>query len=100
MILELTISQLDTGQIPPERAQELGQMGYMQWLGSLHGGASYPASAHHALNKALPFRSTSPAVAVFCDLLAQSLIMPPAPLPLAFPAKQRRGGARSRRAAL
>ncbi len=99
-MLDLTISQLDTGHVPPQRAQELGQMGYMQWLGGLPGSANYHAQARIALAKAKPFAETSPAIAVFCDLLARSMQMPLEPLFLALPAKQRRGGYRARRAAL
>lgn len=100
MILELTISQLDIGVVTPQRAQEMGQLGYVQWLGALPGHTSYRQQAEHALAKAAPFRDTSPAVAVFCDLLNQSLTFPPRALPLALPLKQRRGGARARRAAM
>lgn len=100
MFLERTISQLDTGTMPPERAQELGQLGYMQWLGGLSGRSDYHRQATHALKMATPFMQASPAVAVFCDLLVASMRMPPAPLPLALPVRQRRGGAHARRAAL
>ncbi|MQY41455.1 hypothetical protein GG681_02280 [Epibacterium sp. SM1969] len=98
--LELTISQLDTGYMPPERAQEVGQLGYMQWLGVQPGAANYLTLAQQALDKARPFAENSPAVAVFCDLLKASLKRPLKPLVLALPVKQRRGGARARRAAL
>jgi hypothetical protein len=49
---------------------------------------------------AAPFRRGSPAVAVFCDLLAASVRMPPAALSVTLPPPARRGGARARRGAL
>ena len=100
MILERTIFQLDTGPVSPERAQELGSMGYMQWLGALRGDASYLDEAMRAYDKAAPFIGTSPAVAVFCNLLMESAAYPGAPLPLTLPAKCRRGGAQGRRMSL
>jgi len=100
MLLELTISQLDIGPVPPERAQELGQLGYIQWLGSLRGGENYHAAAHRACRMAAPFRRNSPAIAVFHELLLASTRMPPGPVTVAIPAPARRGGARGRRAAL
>lgn len=100
MILERTLSQLDIGPVPPQRAQELGQLGYMQWLGALPGQADYGCAAYVALARATPFRETSPAIAVFCDLLAVSMLRPLHPLSLSLPPRQRRGGARARRAAM
>lgn len=99
MRLELTITQLDTGMMSPERARELGQMGYMQWLGALPAMADYQSEAARAHAMALPFAGTSPAISVFCDLLETSLRYPLAPLPLSLPERSRRGGAKARRAA-
>ncbi|MEM1274017.1 MAG: hypothetical protein AAGF88_09375 [Pseudomonadota bacterium] len=99
MLLEQTISQLDIGRIAPERALELGQLGYMQWLGALPPMADYPKAARFAYARARPFAKTSPAVMVFCDLLLASMRTPLAPLVLRLPERQRRGGARARRAA-
>ena len=98
MLLDRTISQLDIGYLPRARALELGQLGYMQWLGALPGDADYRGAAMRAYEAASPFRRASPAVAVFCDLLVASTRMPPAPLPLSLP-RHRRGGARARRGA-
>ena len=98
--LERTISQIDRGWMPPDRARETGHLGFMQWLGSLPSDAPYPAEARRALNMAAPFVSGSPAVAVFCELLMASLVRPLQALPLSLPARQRRGGAQARRAAL
>ena len=98
MLTELTISQLDIGHLPPERALELGQLGYLQWLGSLPGDEGYPVAAMRAYTMARPFIRSSPAVAVFCDLLVASTRMPPEPLTLQLP-RHRRGGGRARRAA-
>jgi hypothetical protein len=100
MLLELTISQLDIGPVSPERAEELGQLGYIQWLGSLRGAENYHRAARRACAMAAPFRLNSPAVAVFFDLVEASTRMPPGPLTVAIPAPARRGGARGRRAAL
>ena len=98
MLLDRTITQLDTGYVTRARALELGGLGYLQWLGALPGGADYHGEAIRAHAAAAPFRRRSPAVAVFCDLLVASTRMPPAPLPLSLP-RHRRGGARARRAA-
>ncbi len=97
MILEHTLTQLQACPKDPERAQELGQMGYLQWLGALRGGADYEAEAVRAYLLAMDFIDTDPAVAVFCDLIRASLRRPLRPLPLRLPAPRRRGGARERR---
>lgn len=99
MLLERTISQLDIGPVSPARAHELGQLGYMQWLGWLPPMADYRAEAMRAYAAAQPFIRTSTAIAVFCDLLVASIRTPIEPLPLSLPARCRRGGARARRAA-
>lgn len=100
MYLERTISQLDIGPIPPVRAAELGQLGYMQWLGCLPGHLHYPTEAKKALAMAEPFRRTSPAIAAFCDLLVMSMAGPSRPLPVSLPKPGRRGGADARRLSL
>lgn len=100
MILELTISQLDSGALSPEQAAEKGQLGYMQWLGALPGRADYHREAQRAYDRAQPFERGSPAVAVFCELLLASMEMPPRPLPLSLPQRSRRGGAQARRHSL
>ncbi|MEM9047163.1 MAG: hypothetical protein AAGC92_00465 [Pseudomonadota bacterium] len=100
MLLALTISQLDIGPVPPERAKELGQLGFMQWLGALPATSAYRREAMRAYRMASPFRHASPAVAVFCALLVASMCLSPQPLPLALPHPRRRGGADARRAAL
>lgn len=97
MLLERTIFQLDIGYVPPDEADRMGQLGYLQWLGALPGKANYLQAAMHAYDVARPFMRTSPAVAVFCQLLLASAA--PSPAPLSFPAldKSRRGGAQARR---
>ena len=97
MLLERTISQLDIGSVPPDEAMELGQLGYLQWLASLPVNADYARAAMHAYTMAQPFRQSSPAVAVFCELLVASTRLPIEPLPLKMPTRERRGGARARR---
>ncbi len=98
MLLERTITQLDIGHVTPRRAEQMGQLGYMQWLGALPAMSNYIDQAAHAYGMAKPFAETSPAVAVFCDLLLASLKRPLQPLPLQLPARERRGGAQARRA--
>jgi len=100
MILELTISQLDSGALSPEIAAEKGQLGYMQWLGALPPDADYHKEAWRAYRKAQRFERGSPAIEVFCGLLLASLEMPPRPLPLSLPQRGRRGGAQARRLSL
>lgn len=100
MLLERTISQLDIGHIAPDAALDLGRLGFLQWLGALPGAANYVDQAERALALAAPFRDTSPAISVFCALIEVSLTDPLVPLPLAMPPRDRRGGARARRAVL
>ncbi|MEL7090537.1 MAG: hypothetical protein AAFN94_02265 [Pseudomonadota bacterium] len=99
MLLIRTIAQLDVGEVPPAQATEMGHLGYLQWLGALRGNASYVQEATHAYETARPFAGCSPAVAVFCDLLLQSINTPLVPLSLQVPRPARRGGARARRGA-
>ena len=97
MLLERTISQLNSGPMAPDRAEELAAMGYQQWLYGLPGEVSFPDAAAQAHIAALPYADTSPAVAVFCDMLRAAMILQPMPLRLQQPVPQRRGGARARR---
>ncbi len=98
MILERTISQLDTGPVAADTARQMGQLGYMQWIASLPGDADYRRAALDAFDRAAPFMVHSPAVAEFCELLLSSVERPLTPLPLSLPPRQRRGGAQARRA--
>ncbi|MBW4984331.1 hypothetical protein KZZ07_17460 [Mameliella sp. CS4] len=97
MTIERVLTLLQTRADTPERARELASMGYMQWLGSLPGCASYEKEAMRAWRRAQPFAGTDPAVAVFCEMLQQSIRRPAVPLDLPLPQPQRRGGARKRR---
>ena len=72
MLIARTLTQLQVNAGSPERAREIGQMGYMQWLAGLPGAACYLTEATHAYNAALPFRDTDAAVAVFCQQVARS----------------------------
>ncbi|MEM6680077.1 MAG: hypothetical protein AAF675_19625, partial [Pseudomonadota bacterium] len=81
----------------PERARELGQLGFMQWLASLPGNGDFRREVLRAYARARLFRDTDPAVAVFCELLMEALEDPLSPLDLALPRPKRRGGARARR---
>ena len=100
MLFELTLTQLQVDPGSKERARELGQLGFMQWLGGLPAGASYEAEAVKAYLVAMDFEDSDPAVAVFCTLLRDSLRLPLRPLDLALPKPRRRGGARERRRGL
>ncbi|MEM6888115.1 MAG: hypothetical protein AAF636_08250 [Pseudomonadota bacterium] len=97
MLLKRTISQLDIGYVPDHVAEEMGHLGYAQWLGALRNDAGYPFEALRAYKLARPFVRTSPAVAVFCQLLLESMRTPLRPLGLKLPAPTRRGGAKARR---
>ncbi len=100
MLFERTLTQLQLDPGSPERAEELGQLGYMQWLGGLPGNASYEAEAVKAYLVAMDFAETDPAVAVFCGLIRESLRRPLRALDIALPKPRRRGGARERRRVL
>ncbi len=100
MLIERTLTQLQVAAETPQQAQELGRMGYMQWLSFLPVNASYEHEAVQAYLLAMDFIDTDPAVAVFCDLIRQSLRHPLRPLDLSLPKPRRRGGARTRRASL
>ncbi len=100
MTIERTLTQLQVNPSTPERAREIGQLGYMQWLGGLPAEACYLTEATLAYMSAAPFRETDPAVAEFCGLLKASLDSPLSPLDLALPKPRRRGGAKERRLSL
>lgn len=100
MLLERTIFQLDIGYVPPDEADRLGQLGYLQWLGALPGNANYLHEAMRAYETARPFLRASPAVAVFCELLVTSASSPTDPLTLRVSERSRRGGAHARRLSL
>ena len=95
-----TLSQLLMAPADPVRAREIGQMGYMQWLADLPGGARYETEARRALHLARDFARSDPAVAEFCRLLTASLCGSVVMLELSLPTPRRRGGARERRRAL
>ena len=97
MTIDLTLHQLQCRTDSPERAKELGRLGYMQWLASLPADACYRSAALRAYCTARPIMDTDPAVAAFCELLLDSLKHPLAPLDLSLPRPVRRGGARERR---
>jgi hypothetical protein len=100
MVIDLTLQQLQSKSGSPERAKEYGQLGYMQWLGSLPADGCYRTAAMRAYATAKPIMRTDPAVAAFCALLLDSLENPLRPLDLALPKPKRRGGARERRASI
>ncbi|KPP89125.1 MAG: B12-responsive hypothetical protein [Rhodobacteraceae bacterium HLUCCA08] len=100
MMIDRVLVGLQVDVTDPDRAAELGRMGFIQWIGLLPGGGDYRRAALRALAHADPLAATDPAVAAFCDLLVASLAVPPRPLDLALPRARRRGGARARRALL
>ncbi|HEY9040169.1 MAG TPA: hypothetical protein VIN05_14645 [Roseovarius sp.] len=97
MQIERILTQLQVKASSSQRARELGQLGYMQWLGGLPGHADYNAEAARACRMAANLAGTDPAIAVFCELLRASVRRPLQPLDLALPKPARRGGARARR---
>lgn len=109
MLLERTLTTLQSRAETPARARELGTLGYLQWMMLLPADAGYPREARRALAMAAPFRATDPAVAVFADLVRASLrgtesgtdagngAVPALPPDLSLPTPRRRGGARERR---
>lgn len=97
MLLKRTISQLDVGYVPRDQAEEMGRLGYLQWLWALRGDAGYAEEAARAQKMARPFIGSSPALAVFCDLLAASSASPFEPLEIKLPMRKRRGGSKARR---
>lgn len=97
MLIDKTLKQLRMSSTSPQRAQELGRMGYRQWLGGLPGRADYETEALIAYLLAKDLIETNPAIAVFCDLICDSLQRPLQPLNLTLPKPRRRGGARERR---
>lgn len=97
MLFEYTLYQLQMKSAAPERAEEFGQLGYMQWLADLPADGCYLTAANKAHLAAASLKRTEPAVAVYCDLLRRSIIDPFCPLDLKLPRSKRRGGARNRR---
>ncbi|PTW51784.1 MULTISPECIES: hypothetical protein [Rhodovulum] len=95
-MLEMVLMRLAACPQTGPRARELGQLGFMQWLGSLPGRADLPAAARAAEAQAAPGPATA-ALDEFRRLLVQIRAMPPRPLDLALPRPCRRGGARARR---
>ncbi len=47
MLLKRTIAQLDVGYVPQDVAEEMGHLGYLQWLGAVQGDASYLQEAYN-----------------------------------------------------
>ncbi|MCE8006154.1 hypothetical protein [Aestuariivita sp.] len=97
MVLDRILLRLQIRRIAPERAAELAQLGFMEWLGALPGESDFHQQAMIAYRQAVPLRRQAPAIALFCDLLVASTRMPPEPLDLSLPSPHRRGGARGRR---
>lgn len=97
MVLDHILHRLQLQHSEPCRASEFGQLGFMEWLGSLAADSDYNQQAMMAYEKALPFRRTAPAISVFCDLLVASTRIPLQPLDISLPNPHRRGGGRARR---
>ena len=97
MLLERTLMTLQSRAETPERARELGRLGFLQWMMFLRSDANYPHEANRALAMAAPFVTPDPAVAVFTGLVRQSLDGRAHPMAVPLPRPRRRGGARARR---
>lgn len=97
MVLDRILERLQLQQSEHCRIIEFGQLGFMEWLGSLPADSDYNQQAMTAYQQAQPLRQKAPAIAVFCDLLIQSTRMPLQPLDICLPSPNRRGGARGRR---
>jgi hypothetical protein len=97
MVLNHVLNRLQSHPADQLRAVELGQLGFMEWLGSLPGDSDFDRQARAAYARALPFQRVSPAIAVFCALLLAARRMPPEPLNLCLPRPHRRGGSKARR---
>lgn len=97
MVFERVLCGLQAQTGSTKRAQELANMAMMQWLGTLPGNMAYPEAVARAQEAARPFRHRYAPVAIFCQLLTESLKGPMHPLGLRLPQKGRRGGARARR---
>ena len=65
MVLDHILHRLQLQHSEPCRASEFGQLGFMEWLGSLAADSDYNQQAMMAYEKALPLRRTAPAIAVF-----------------------------------
>lgn len=100
MMLEMVLIQMQARRDSAERAREIGQLAFMQWLGALPGGSDYAAAARAALERVSGSSARSPALTIFCTLLADSLERPVRPLDLHLPSPCRRGGTRARRLTL
>lgn len=98
MFTEMTLSQLQATKATPERARYLGELGYLQWLATLPSDADYECEAVRAWLCAQDESPDHPAVAVFCELIRDTLRYPAHPLSLGYMTPKRRGGARNRRA--
>ncbi|TCP33390.1 hypothetical protein, partial [Rhodovulum marinum] len=97
MMLEMVLIQMQARGESAERAREIGQLAFMQWLGALPGGCDYAAAARAALTRIATSPAPGPALATFRALLAASLDAPARPLDLRLPSPCRRGGTRARR---
>lgn len=100
MMLELVLLQMHARTQSPEPARETAYLAFIQWLGALPGGCDYAAAARAALERVSGISASSPALTIFCTLLADSLDRPARPLDLRLPSPCRRGGTRARRLSL
>lgn len=100
MMLDLVLLQLQGRDGAAECDGRLGQLAYMQWLGSLPGTCDYKAAARAALAQIAWDEEPASGLAGFRALLAASLAVPVRPLALCMPRPCRRGGARARRVSL
>lgn len=80
-----------------DRARELAQFAYLEWLVSLPGDGDFLRAARDAHERASAVSLRTPAIAAFCDLLVEARQTPFRALDLIISPPSRRGGASSRR---
>ena len=95
--LDEIVARLVAAPDAPGRAREIAHLAFMEWLGSLPGGASFPLAALQAFERTRRVAPRSRAARLFRELLVEASIVPPRPLGLALPRPSRRGGPRTRR---
>ncbi|MEM0937157.1 MAG: hypothetical protein AAGJ91_14800 [Pseudomonadota bacterium] len=96
MHLKHLIEKLRHAPNDPDRARELAQLAFMEWLGALPGDASFPVAAMTTFDGMRRAAEQSEATAEFRALLAEAVRV--SPMPLALPLRpSRRGGRRARR---
>jgi len=101
MGLDTVLEKLSREGVAPDRADDLAQLAFMEWMGALPAGSDFRATARAALEVAAEAEAeaglAAPAITAFRALVTQALNVMPAPVSLALPAPVRRGGRATRR---